>query len=548
MLARTNLTTAATWRVRLGDAAALVEASATINHDFRTEQIIGTFTRASVAWGFNAAGVLVQFASNVPRFHYVNGQPVGLLVEPSRTNSCLWSRDFTQSAWVKTNLTAELIVTGIDGVASTASRLTATAANATALQTITLANGTRNFRIWLRRAVGTGAVQITINGGADWQAVTLTSAWQPFDVSATVTNPSVGVRIAVSGDVVDADVAQLEGSTPATSPIITTSATVTRTPDSLQVILASAPVQSGMLAVDVQSVLSFSEGTLSVRNGAHTNYVALTVLSNGRRRGQVGQSGVVVSAIPDSDVIPPATPTRVVATFGTTSAVWMENTLLGSYTHSGPLAPMDRVVISTVRGSLVFRRFALFPTPLTSAQAQAFSASWSSVTGAIYDSGTISGIVRGQAVHVLPSATTAAACRIDVSDPTNPDGFLNIPLIYAGPAWSMATNISRESAQMMADGSRRAETRGGQHQIEAGWVRRGWEIRLENHHASDAEQRALDLEAAARRGTNILCIPRPLTNGTRDAVFGLAEAFTPLRFSAASGQLRSIGFIVSERL
>lgn len=165
-----------------------------------------------------------------------------------------------------------------------------------------------------------------------------------------------------------------------------------------------------------------------------------------------------------------------------------------------------------------------------------------------YDSGTLSGCLRGQMVHLLPAAVTAVACRVDIEDAGNPDGFLNIPLIYAGPAWQMATNISRESAQVMADGSRRTETRGGQQHVEEGWLRRGWELRLENHRASDAEQRLLDLEFAARRGTNILCIPRPLTQPARDAVFGLAEQFTPLRFGSSSGALRSLGFTITERL
>ena len=62
----------------------------------------------------------------------------GLLIEETRTNVVLHNRDLTNAAWVKTNMTAVKDQTGVDGVANSASKITATAANATVLQTITL--------------------------------------------------------------------------------------------------------------------------------------------------------------------------------------------------------------------------------------------------------------------------------------------------------------------------------------------------------------------------------------------------------------------------
>lgn len=166
-----------------------------------------------------------------------------------------------------------------------------------------------------------------------------------------------------------------------------------------------------------------------------------------------------------------------------------------------------------------------------------------------YDSGVLTpGVVRGQAVHLLPAAVTAAACRIDITDTANPDNHINIPLIYAGPAWQMLTNISRESASAMQDGARRATARGGQQHVEPAWIQRRWELRLDNFRSSDGEARVLELERVARAGTSILCIPRPATQPHRDAVFGLAEGFTRLGFGSGSGQLRSIAFTVTERL
>jgi hypothetical protein len=189
------------------------------------------FTRASNGWEFNSAGNLAQYGTNVPRFGYDQStlEARGLLMEMARANLALHSRDFTQSAWVKTNITAALDVAGINGVANTASRLTATAGNATALQTITSASANHVTSFFVRRISGTGTVEITQNGGTNWTAVTLTSAWQRFVIPfATVANPVIGVRLGTSGDVIAVDVAQTERETFPTSPIITAGASVTR--------------------------------------------------------------------------------------------------------------------------------------------------------------------------------------------------------------------------------------------------------------------------------------------------------------------------------
>jgi hypothetical protein len=88
----------------------------------------------------------------------------GLLIEESRTNRLLWNRDATQANWVSTNITAAKDQTGIDGVASAASSLTATSADGTCIQTITLASGSRTGSVYLKRITGTGTVQVSLDG------------------------------------------------------------------------------------------------------------------------------------------------------------------------------------------------------------------------------------------------------------------------------------------------------------------------------------------------------------------------------------------------
>jgi hypothetical protein len=193
-----------------------------------------SFTRASAAWYFDSAGNLVQASTNEPRFDYnpATLQARGLLIEGGSSNIALYSRDFTQAAWSKTNITAALNVTGIDGAANSASRLTATAGNGTALQTITSASATHVSSFFARRLNGSGTVEITQDNGVTWTAITLTAAWQRFNVpAATVANPVIGFRLGTNGDVIAVDVAQCEVAAIVSSPIITVAASVARAAD-----------------------------------------------------------------------------------------------------------------------------------------------------------------------------------------------------------------------------------------------------------------------------------------------------------------------------
>lgn len=67
-----------------------------------------TLTRSSIARYYNSSGIIVQAAVNEPRFEYdpETLAPLGLKLEPARTNTFTYSQDFTNAAWVKTNISA----------------------------------------------------------------------------------------------------------------------------------------------------------------------------------------------------------------------------------------------------------------------------------------------------------------------------------------------------------------------------------------------------------------------------------------------------------
>jgi hypothetical protein len=182
--------------------------------------------------------LIESVASGVPRLdYYTSGGTAGcpaLLVEPAATNLALHSRDLTNAVWSGTTVTTEKNAVGADGVASGATTITATAASGTVLQALSHASTGRIFSAYIRRVTGTGAIQLTTNGGTNWTTVTISSLYTQVACAAqTVASGTVGIRMAASGDVIEVDFTQGEVGPAATSPIATTSGTVTRNADDI---------------------------------------------------------------------------------------------------------------------------------------------------------------------------------------------------------------------------------------------------------------------------------------------------------------------------
>lgn len=180
-----------------------------------------TFSRTTTKNYFDANGVLQSAAIDQRAdAHYIGGVRTALL-ERGTTNSVVSPRDLTNAAWVKTNCTPLKDQIGIDGVANSASKLTASAANATCLQAIVLGSTLRNQSAFVKRITGSGVINMTMDNGATWTAVTVTAGWTRVPIpNQTLANPTVGFRIVTSGDVVAFDYVQNENTTDPTSPFI----------------------------------------------------------------------------------------------------------------------------------------------------------------------------------------------------------------------------------------------------------------------------------------------------------------------------------------
>lgn len=211
-----------------------------------------SFSRATTANYFDSSGVLQSAAINTPRYDYgIPGSTTlyGLLIEATATNKLLWSRDLTNPAWTQVTATTAEDQTGIDNVSNSASSFLALGANSTVCQTVTQASTPSTFSVFLKRLGGTGNVAISQDGGATYATTTLTGSWQRFSHAIQSTlNPGICIRIATGGDQIAVDIAQFETNTVPggsvrgyfSSPIITTSSTVTRSGDSLSM-PASSP-------------------------------------------------------------------------------------------------------------------------------------------------------------------------------------------------------------------------------------------------------------------------------------------------------------------
>ena len=133
-------------------------------------------------------------------------------------NQLLYSAAFDNAVWSATSVTLNDGQTD-PNAGTDAYRATATANNATLLQTIALKDGdlNRTFSIYIKRITGTGDISLTADG-TTYEVVTITGAWVRYDIQAVASGSiAVGIKLAVSADAVDIAFAQYEDGIEATT-------------------------------------------------------------------------------------------------------------------------------------------------------------------------------------------------------------------------------------------------------------------------------------------------------------------------------------------
>ena len=461
-LAGHNLTTSGQWRLRgySSDPRPFVDRSAQIaTVDLRfSDNVLPaglSCTRASVATYFGADGLLKTAAVNEARIQHAAGVCIGLLVEPAATNNVAHCRDWTQAAWTRTNMTATLTATGIDGVANSATRLTATAANATVTQ-VAGGSGLGSFSVFVRRVSGTGTIQLTSNSFTNVTAITLTSAWQRFTISAPNTS-TIGIRIVTNGDVIEVDFAQKEvgSSIDPTTPILTAGAgPVTRAADDITY-TPPVPVslQAGTMVTQARylgTAAAVGVEWLRMRDAGNTNAVRL--LSN-TSRNVIAE--YVASSLAQASLNDFAQP-NVGAAF-IVALSWAANdyrsSLNGATAQTDNSGSVSSNAVQSIRlaspAELPFAvaRLTLLPAASTSAQVETLSTAFTPPAAA-YDSGllpawpaewvaatTAEERAGARGLMVTTPGQTLQWWRVDLSDPTNPAGFVELGRVFMGSRW-----------------------------------------------------------------------------------------------------------------
>jgi hypothetical protein len=394
---------------------------------------------------FGSDGLLKIAAAGEWRIDHMpnTGERRGLLLEPSRTNAALQAQDFTQAAWVKTNITAARDVVDLRGLANSASRLTATANNATVLQSITAASATRITSFYLRRITGTGTVEITQNGGTNWTAVTLTSDWQRFSIPfATITNPQIGIRIGTSGDVVAVDAAQCEIGTFPTSPILTEGTALTRQADGGTIAISAT--DRATLFTDCFHEAHRSDGVVISGSNIQIDDGGTSIIRNrliappNTTDGLINNSGSAVADFTGGLISLPAAARQALA-YAANDMAYSQNGGAAETDTSGVLPDLTRVAINQSEAITYLRRLRAYADRLSNAQLVALTATGSSlvasqVTG---DTGTIAAEAeaanQGNVIMTLPAPAVGRILRIDIENPTAT--FTDIGVLAAGQLW-----------------------------------------------------------------------------------------------------------------
>lgn len=207
------------------------------------------------------------------------------------------------------------------------------------------------------------------------------------------------------------------------------------------------------------------------------------------------------------------------------------------------------LTITAAAGSK-WRAFGLFRTNLTTAAVVTVQVRNGGSGGTIVYSGTLSALVAGygQLLVVAPAEVVGDWCRFTITDAANPDGFFNVPLVYAGTVFQPLRNMSYASSTSRTASQVKATLRAGGVIIRTDWVARSYDCTFAGIKAVELPTiRAIEL--AALNGNNILFVPDPASSTiTQEAVFGVLEPQGGIGYPYQGGDARGYRVIVTERL
>jgi hypothetical protein len=216
-------------------------------------------------------------------------------------------------------------------------------------------------------------------------------------------------------------------------------------------------------------------------------------------------------------------------------------------------AGVEAVTVTVDMGAAVdWRLLGLFRTNLTpDATARWLIGNDATFATNLLDTGTVAAGVAagfGQHVTVLGADVTARYLRLTLDDTGNPQGFLNLPLMFAGPGWQPDQQWAPDSTELLEADGTALVTRGGQVWSEARWTRRRRSVSLPLVPRADRWTQLHALERHAATGGNVLLVPSPDGNLSEEPVFGQVAFDATGYAGGAAHRFRAARFTVTERL
>jgi len=149
-----------------------------------------------------------------------------------------------------------------------------------------------------------------------------------------------------------------------------------------------------------------------------------------------------------------------------------------------------------------------------------------------------------------PSATVSGADTLEIAifDPTNPDGFLNVPLVWIGPAWNPFYDITPASIPSRVEARSDEVSRGGSVYPNLFWDARTWDVALT---VTDAEMftQADNLDQKCRDDRNVLFIrDQTSANINYESILGILRPSAGFGFPGLNPATRSWRGLWTERI
>ena len=208
--------------------------------------------------------------------------------------------------------------------------------------------------------------------------------------------------------------------------------------------------------------------------------------------------------------------------------------------------------IVTIRPQLsgsLWRAFGVFRTNLTPF-ANITVTLYNNPTSAVWG-GSVEGPEPGfyQAILVADADVQADYCTIEIDDPGNRQGFLNVPLIYAGPAWLTTSPPSYDTTFGGDAAVNEAVSRGGQEYPTILYERRRGELSFQSIRSGEVLGQLAELTSTARRGNNVLFVPDVLSETmSQEAIYGRVTATADVGYPYGAADRRSWRARITERL